>query len=194
MGAVDALTKSVALAIAIIGALALASMPSAAAGPEGVKTVRLVAASGEEVVIGTVEFTPNSGGSDYTLRMDDIKFSEHFLSMRPFKCIEDAKQTVCHLPYPHESRRQVSAGDLTDLEYDLLFLHKSTGEYGINFWNGIYYDLTMNADGTIAGTLKETDMNALASPPAEKYGRLIEPENLSDADAANHRFPKLVIR
>jgi hypothetical protein len=179
-----------------IGVLIVIAAPHAAwsAQLQGVKKVHLVSPSGEEMVIGTVEFSAHDGRTSYSLKIDNPSFSEHFLSMRPFRCLEGAAQTVCHLPYPHALRRQVTADDLTDLEYDLLFLHKSSGEYGINFWNGIYYELALGADGTIKGKLKETDMNELASPPAEKFGRLIEPANLSDADGATHRFPTLVIR
>jgi len=184
------------LAALVIGMLAWVSAPSAgtAASLEGGKTVHLVSRSGEEVAVGTIQFAARDGRTSYTIKIDNPGFSEHFLSMRPFRCLEVAEQTLCHLPYPHALRRQVSADDLTDLEYDLLFLHKSTGEYGINFWNGIYYDLALAPDGTIKGTLKETDMNELASPPAEKYGRLIRPENLTESDSAKHRFPTLVIR
>jgi len=171
-----------------------ATRPLAGAALEGEKTVYLVANGGEELAVGTVRFTPRDGGASYTLKIDDGKFSDQFLSMRPFKCLEAGEQTVCYLPYPHPLRRQVSADDLTDLEYDLLFLHKAAGEYGINFWNGIYYELSLTPDGAVKGELKETDMNELASPPTEPYGRLIGPENLADADLAAHRFPTLIIR
>ncbi len=187
---------SVRLGALAIGALVVIAAPHAAwsAQLQGVKKVHLVSQSGEEVVIGTVEFAARDGQTGYSIKIDNPGFSEHFLSMRPFKCLEGAEQMVCHLPYPHALRRQVTAEDLTDLEYDLLFLHKSSGEYGINFWNGIYYDLVLGPDGTITGTLKETDMNELASPPVEEFGRLIGPANLSEADGATHRFPRLVIR
>ena len=184
------LNKLFGLAVAAL----LAPTGLAAAVLEGEKTIYLVSRSGEELAIGTARFRAQGEASSYELTIEGDMFSEHFLSMRPFRCIEDAAQTVCHLPYPHALRRQVSGGDLTDLEYDLLFLHKASGEYGINFWNGIYYRLSLAADGSITGALRETDMNELASPPAEEYGRLIGPDKLSEADGDNHRFPKLVIR
>ena len=178
-------------AAALAGAL-----PQAAWGAfvEGEKTIYLVSRSGDQVAIGTAKFSAQGETSSYALSIDSEKFSEHFLSMRPFKCLEGAVQTVCYLPYPHALRRKISRGDLADLEYDLLFLHKGSGEYGINFWNGIYYSLSLADDGSITGVLRETDMNELASPPAEKYGRLIGPDRLNEADGDSHRFPKLVIR
>lgn len=198
MGRMDrTVTAARGLLVGLAAVLMLASpanRPLAAGALEGEKTVYLVSNGGEELAVGTVRFAPRGGGAGYALKIDDGKFSDQFLSMRPFKCLEGGEQTVCYLPYPHPLRRQVSADDLTDLEYDLLFLHKAAGEYGINFWNGIYYKLSLTPDGAIKGVLKETDMNELASPPAEHYGRLIGPDSLTDADLATHRFPTIIIR
>jgi len=181
--------------IGLLAALMVFAGGAALARPlEGKKAIYLVTAAGQEMMLGTVTFTPKGGHSEYVLALEDAPFTDHFLSMRPFKCIEGADETVCHLPYPYKLRRQVAGDDLTDLEHELLFLHKGAGEYGINFWNGIYYDLAVTEDGSIKGSQKAIDMNMLASPPAQDYVRLISKDDLVEVDGANRRFPTLVIR
>ena len=95
-----------------------------------------------------------------------------------FKCLPHTTQVVCYLAYPYENKRFITKDDVTDLEYDLLFLHKSPQEYGIDAWNGFYYDLEMTEMGFV-GELRETDLNVLASPPEEP--RPIKDEDLHPA-------------
>ena len=39
----------------------------------------------------------------YSLTLDEESFSDHFLSMRPFKCLEGPNKHWCHVPYPTRS-------------------------------------------------------------------------------------------
>ena len=157
------------------------------------KNINLIDKQGKKLTIGQIVFTPSNKGETFTITFDDSKFSEHFLSMRPFKCI-DGPQTVCHLIYPYKTKKRITKTDLQDLEYALLFIHKSQQEYGINFWNGIYYRLKRGADGNFTGTVWETDMNELASPPEQEYGRPIGGQDLVEAASGKHRFPKIEIK
>lgn len=111
----------------------------------------------------------------------------------PFKCI-DGPQTVCHLIYPYKTKNLITTGDLKDLEYAFLFIHKSAKEYGINFWNGIYYKMQRQPDGSITGKIGETDMNELASPPEKTYDRPIGGDDLEKSTSDKHRFPKIEIK
>ena len=131
-------------------------------GPE--LTIRLHPLEGEPVAIGRLLLTPEGEGYRFEVKLDPQRFEDQFLSMRPFQCLPHPQQVVCHLAYPYDNRRYLSAKDLTDLEYDLLFLHKSPAEYGINAWNGLYYELHMTGTG-FEGELRETDLNVLAAPP-----------------------------
>ncbi|PRY75360.1 hypothetical protein [Marivita geojedonensis] len=128
----------------------------------------------------------------YAIEMKSEKFTDHFLSMRPFKCLEGPEKTWCHVPYPYMIRRDVSK-DLTDLEYDLLFLWKGATEYGIDMWNGVYYRLGVSDDGRIRGTLHEMDMNILSVPPDDGNMRPIREVDLEPGDADSHWLPELVI-
>lgn len=158
------------------------------------KTVSLIGKDGSKLQVAKVIFTAQENNTEsFEIKWDDSKFSEHFLSMRPFKCI-DGQQTVCHLGYPYKTKNRISKTDLQDLEYALLFIHKNEKEYGINFWNGVYYRLKREENGTITGTIWETDMNELASPPAKEYDRPIGGADLVEGAEGKHRFPQIIIQ
>ncbi|GGE54639.1 hypothetical protein GCM10011517_22860 [Actibacterium pelagium] len=158
----------------------------------GTKVVSLVAGDGTKVAIGSVEFQPSGDVTSYRLTFDQAPFAHHFLSMRPFKCVEGPQKYWCLVPYPYEIRREVTEGDLTDLEYDLLFIWKGAAEYGINMWNGVYYDLVIEGD-RITGSLRELDMDTLSAPPAPGNFRPLSADILHEADPDSHWLPGVVI-
>ena len=176
-----------------IAILALAiGTGSALAGPvDGTKTIRLHPAEGEPITVAQVIFGEGAEGG-YTITYDDSLFTDHFLSMRPFKCLEGAEKLWCRVPYPYEIKRNVSASDLTDLEYELMFVWKNQGEYGIDLWNGVYYVLAPDGDGLV-GTMHEIDMNVLASPPEDGSLRPVSKDDLEEADQDSHWLPMLTI-
>lgn len=157
------------------------------------KTVSLIDQNGDKFKIGTVEFTPTANGQTFSVTMDYTLFSDKFISMISIKCI-DGDQTFCHLKYPFKTRNIITNTDLKDLELAFLFVHKTKKEVVINFWNGIYYRLQRQKDGSITGTIWETDMNELATPPEQEYGRLIGGDDLVDGADGKHRFPKIEIK
>lgn len=170
--------------------LGLAIASPALPDPGEVLTIRLVPHDGDPVEIGRLHLQPEGGGYRFRVELDQARFEEQFLSMRPFKCLPHPEQVVCHLPYPYENRRFISAGNLTDLEYDLLFLHKTPGEYGIDAWNGLYYELRMS-DGGFVGELRETDLNVLAAPPEPGDLRPIERSELHEA--SDKHWPRTIV-
>jgi hypothetical protein len=172
--------------------LTCSAMPMAADVLAGKKEIYLLEEEDRRVHVGSVLFQPDGDFSRYDVRFNAEKFGDHFLSMRPFKCLEGTQKFWCHVPYPYANRRQISAHDLTDLEYDLLFLWKGATEYGINMWNGVYYQLNLDGE-RIVGTLREMDMEVLSAPPDEGNFRPIDPDDLHEADAASHWLPRLVI-
>ena len=135
---------------------------------------------------------PRDGATSYKIDWADDVFADHFLSMRPFKCLESAAKHWCRVPYPYEIRRSVSADDLTDLEYDLLFVWKGANEYGINLWNGVYYKLSIDGD-RVAGDLHEMDMDMLGVPPDAGELRPIKAKHLEEGDPESHWLPRIVI-
>ncbi len=163
-----------------------------AAGFPGEMAITLHGTDGQSIRIGTLKLTPDADGYRSEVVLDDSRFEDHFLSMRPFKCVPHAKQMICHLPYPYVNRRHITEHDLTDLEYDLLFLHKRPEEYGIDAWNGFYYELRVS-DGGIVGELRETDLNVLAVPPATGERRPIGKADLHPAADA-HWPQRITIR
>ena len=91
---------------------------------DGIKELKLIENDGTAHVIATVNFSSQNGKTNYSVNWNDEAFGDHFLSMRPFKCIESKTKHWCRVPYPYDIKRTVSATDLTDLEYDTLFVWK----------------------------------------------------------------------
>ncbi|MEL7049441.1 MAG: hypothetical protein AAFO75_10855 [Pseudomonadota bacterium] len=185
-----------AAAFALLGAFAIQQSAHAASLTSGEKTITVISASGERLRIGKVTFSPIGDGAEMAIKvdLDSPEFGDEFLSMRPFRCLQDPKELLCHLVYPHGLKRKVSADDLTDLEYELLFLFKPVGGYGIDAWNGLYFDLKLLPDGTISGPINEVDLNILAVPPEQEFARPISDGDLTEASANAHRFARMEIR
>lgn len=157
--------------------------------------IYLIASDNSETRIGSIKFsTINEKQVDISVDMDNAVFSEHFLSMRPFRCLQGVKEWFCYLEYPYELKNVISVNDLSDLEYQLLFIKKTSSEFGINAWNGLYYKLTIQDNGEITGTLFEGDLNTLQSPPLNRYDKPVDLMEFIEADTEKRLYPKLVIR
>ncbi len=102
--------------------VALLGQPAGAGPLDGRKTLKLVEQSGRSHPVATIEFSGTGTARSYKISWHDRKFGDHFLSMRPFKCLEGTAKYWCRVPYPYKIRRQVSTDDLVDLEYDTLFI------------------------------------------------------------------------
>ncbi len=165
--------------------------------PDGKKTISLVAADGASLAIGTATFTPDGTGAKVGVEMTAPEYQDEFLSMRPFRCLAGGagdKETWCHLEYPYEVPGHVTADDLVDLEYKLLFLFKPPGGYGIDAWNGLYFKLALQDDGSISGKVHDTDLNVLAVPPEDRKARVVQHKDLTAVEPASHRFFSISIR
>lgn len=178
--------------IAVLGMHILALTPSIAAPFQGEQTIFLVEQDGTKHDIGSVEFMPGNGKTTYRIEWREDKFSDHFLSMRPFRCVEGPRKHWCHVPYPYEIRRTVNANDLTDLEYDTLFIWKGSTEYGINMWNGVYYKMRVDGD-RLVGELHDIDMDTLSAPPDAGNLRPVREADLEPGEFESHWLPTLVI-
>ena len=178
----------------LIAGLLLAAITSAAGAGElaGTKAIKLVEQDGTAHEVGRISFEPDGEGARYAIAWHGEAFAEHFLSMRPFKCFEGGTKYWCRVPYPYENKRRVTADDLTDLEYDLMFVWKGATEYGINLWNGVYYKLAAEG-GTLVGALNEIDMNVLSAPPEDGNLRPVRDQDLEPGDPESHWLPRLVI-
>ncbi|MEM7545004.1 MAG: hypothetical protein AAF367_05660 [Pseudomonadota bacterium] len=172
--------------------ICLIAGPALAFPFEGTRSVQLIDGAGNAHNVGSITFTPEGDGAAYQIDWAEAPFTDHFLSMRPFKCVEGVEKHWCHVPYPYENNRHVSADDLTDLEYDLLFIWKGATEYGINMWNGVYYRLTVEGD-RITGRLNEIDMDALSAPPEDGNLRPVREQDLEESDPESHWLPVVVI-
>ncbi|MEM8789266.1 MAG: hypothetical protein AAGE76_13490 [Pseudomonadota bacterium] len=150
--------------------------------------VFLESRDGTRIRISTVQIAP---GGTYTVQMAADPFTDHFLSMRPFKCLEGPDKHWCHIPYPYQISRQAGP-DLTDLEYDFLFIWKGAGDDGIDMWNGVYCVLEDTGD-RLVGRLHEVDMDILAAPPADGDLRPIGTGDLEPGGPDSHWLPRLLI-
>lgn len=164
------------------------------AGFPSLMNIYLIDQNGDELEVGSAEFS-SSDGDAYGIHvdMDSPLFEDQFLSMRPFNCLTESAEWFCYLPYPYDLKKTVTADDLTELEYQLLFIWKSPKDFGIDAWNGIYYRLTPNEDGSISGKLLQGDLNVLASPP-EPFSHPIDLYEFIEEGAKSRLYPSLVIR
>jgi hypothetical protein len=171
--------------------LAFASVPAVCSAgdlTDGRHAIYLEAPGANRILIAEIDIK----NDQYSIEMDTENFSDHFLSMRPFKCLDGPEKTWCHVPYPYPIARDLSQ-ELTDLEYDLLFLWKDSSEYGIDLWNGVYYQLEASDDGRIRGHLHEMDMNILSAPPDAGNMRPVVDSDLEPGDVHSHWLPVLII-
>jgi len=156
--------------------------------------IHLVTGAGDAQRIGAINFKNQPDGSaSFTVDMDGADFVDQFLSMRPFKCLTGEQDWYCYLAYPYQLHNTVTANNLRDLEYNLLFIKKSKEKFGIDAWNGVYYKLSIDESGTITGAVSQGDLNVLQSPP-EAYSYPINPDEFFTDDADKQRFPTLVIK
>lgn len=160
---------------------------------DGTREIKLVEADGQEHSVGTISFVKSGENFTYSINWNEEAFGEHFLSMRPFKCLEGSSKFWCRVPYPYDIKRSVSQDDFTDLEYDLLFIWKGAGEYGINMWNGVYYQLEFDGE-RLFGKLNEMDMGKLGVPPEDGNLRPIREVDLEEGDADSHWLPVIEIK
>lgn len=175
--------------LSFLSVMAMGATTASAINPaDGMRSVYLEDVAGSRVHIADIDI--NDG--KYAIEMKSESFSDHFLSMRPFKCVDGPVKTWCHVPYPYPIARDLS-DDLTDLEYDLLFLWKAKGEYGIDLWNGVYYQLEATEDGRMRGHIHEMDMNILSAPPEAGNLRPIREVDLEPGEADSHWLPVVVI-
>jgi hypothetical protein len=174
-------------------ALIASATPGLAELPNGVKQILLRPSAGEAVLVGQINFTGDGDTRRFSLTLDERLFKDHFLSMRPFKCLEGSEKFYCHLPYPYPSNGIISKADLADLEYSLLFVQKAPQAYGINLWHGIYYKMTLAPDGKISGVLHDVDMDLLASPPPSGEMRPIKSSDISASPPDTNWLPGLLI-
>ena len=150
-----------------LAALTLAAaLPCASAWElSGTKTITALTRDQVPIPVGTVNFIPQADGSSrIALHMDHARFSDHFLSMKEFKCLESADEVACHVPYPYKNPGTVRAGDYAWLEHQLLFLFKQPRDFSAKLWNGVYYRLQPDADGLV-GLPQAVDLNLISAPP-----------------------------
>ena len=156
--------------------------------------IYLIDQNDAELRIGTVVFSGQEGGAyGVDVDIDSAGFEDQFLSMRPFRCLTGSSEWFCYLPYPYDLKKTITTDDFTELEYQLLFIWKSPKSFGIDAWNGVYYKLSHNADGTLSGHLLQGDLNVLANPP-EPYSRPIDLMEFIDEGAKNRLYPSIIIR
>ena len=177
--------------IAVTLAATLAT-PGLAEPLSGERQIIFVDGEGNRHTAGRVAFTPQGNQTSYSISWTPSAFEDHFLSMRPFRCMEGPAKLWCHVPYPYPINRTISGDDLTDLEYDLLFVWKGASDYGINMWNGVYYQLEATETG-LAGHLHEMNMDVLSAPPPDGSLRPVKAGDLHQVDPGGHWLPRVLI-
>lgn len=159
----------------------------------GEKTVYLHDRNGEASPIGTVVFEPEGDKQRFSLMLDHSRFTDYFLSMREFKCVEGSAEILCHVPYPYPNPTTVTQDDLRWLEHALLFLFKTPDEFGARLWNGVYFQLAVTDEG-IVGTPQAIDLNHIGAPPADASLPPFTADDRSEIEPGARWFERLSIR
>lgn len=132
---------------------------------QGVKTLTAHTRDQQRIPLGSVRFEPRGDGSvAFTVALDPARFTDHFLSMKEFKCLDGQGEVVCHVPYPYAQPGIVSADDLAWLEHSLIFLYKLPSEFGARLSNGLYFALQRTEQGLL-GKPQAIDLNQISAPP-----------------------------
>lgn len=145
--------------------MALTSLPAKAWDMSGTRTITLHGRDGKTVQVGFVTFAPKGEQTAFSIKMNTPALTDHFLSMREFKCVEGGNEILCHVPYPHANPATVSVTDLRWLEHALLFLYKLPKDFGAKWWNGVYYRLQLTDQGLV-GSPEAIDLNQIGAPHA----------------------------
>ncbi|MBL8340645.1 MAG: hypothetical protein JNL30_04180 [Rubrivivax sp.] len=182
-------------ALALAGAACVACVPARAGfWLDGERRITLHARDGSQLEIGRVHFHRGADGrSSFRLALDAARFTDHFLSMREFKCLPGQGEILCHVPYPHRSPAVAAPGDLAWLEHSLLFMFKRPNEFGAQLWNGIYFKLAHTDEG-LDGVPQAVDLNLISAPPARADVAPFRPALRDDLPPNARWFTRLTIR
>lgn len=132
---------------------------------QGTKTITANTRDKQHITLGSVHFEPKGNGTvSFLITMDRAHFSDHFLSMKEFKCIDGPQELVCYVPYPYPQPGTITAKDMAWLEHSLLFLYKQPRDFGANLWNGLYFRLERTEHGLL-GKPQAVDLNVISAPP-----------------------------
>lgn len=163
-----------------------------AAADEVIAKVYLSNANDERYWVADLATTPIEQGFDYRVELNTNRLGDYFLSMRPFRCLENSGRMLCYLPYPYAKPEHFSAEDLRPLEYDFLFIQREAKDYGIDPWNGLYYKMAWR-DGQLQGQAHAVDLNILAAPPDSGVQFPIGESDLHPVDEAQLWLPTLTL-
>jgi hypothetical protein len=179
--------RVVAAALAC-GGLGLCS-PAAAFDFSGDKALVARFRDGGQLQLGHLLFTPmptpapghEPQRATFKLVLNTTALTDHFLSMREFKCLPGGTEITCVVPYPYAHPGTAAPGQLAWLEHNLLFLFKQPADFGAKLWNGVIFKFT-ETPTALVGRPQAVDLNAISAPPE----RLDEPPY---TDAERTDFP-----
>ena len=131
---------------------------------QGVKSISATTRDNQRITLGSVRFEPQGDGSvAFTVTLEPGRFTDHFLSMKEFKCLDGPGEVVCHVPYPHAQPGTITPDDLAWLEHNLLFLYQLPTDFGAKLWNGLYFQLEPTERG-LRGRPQAIDLNYISAP------------------------------
>ena len=169
-------------------------LPGQPLAAEGTQSYRVFLQNSDQTVsldIARIEMKQQGDGFDYRVYMDEKRFADYFLNMRPFKCMTDKVNMLCHLAYPYSIERRITNTDFSALEHDFLFIRRKPTDYGIDPWNGLYYRIHKKGNEYL-GQAHEVDLNILAVPPDNPLP--LKDAELHEIDEGQLWLPRLLIR
>jgi hypothetical protein len=158
-----------AFAAATLCACGMAWLPAATAFElSGEKALIARFGDGGQLMLGRVHFSPAGPDAPQATRfrvaLNPAVMTDHFLSMREFKCLPGGTEITCVVPYPYPHPGTVAAGQWAWLEHNLLFLFKRPTDFGAKLWNGVIFKFT-ETPTALVGRPQAIDLNAISAPP-----------------------------
>ena len=131
---------------------------------QGVKSITATTRDNQRITLGSVRFEPQGDGTvSFSVTLEPARFTDHFLSMKEFKCLDGPGEVFCHVPYPHTQPGTITADDLAWLEHNLLFLYQLPTDFGAKLWNGLCFRLEPTERG-LRGRPQAIDLNYISAP------------------------------
>lgn len=151
-------------AAAAAGLFGVACPPAFAWEMQGSKAIIARTRDQQAIHIGTVDFEQREGNVvAFKVKMATEVFTDHFLSMKEFKCLESADEIACHVPYPYPQPGTITGHNMAWLEHSFLFLYKKPRDFGAKLWNGVYYRFERTDKGLV-GHPQAVDLNHISAP------------------------------
>lgn len=125
--------------------------------------------------------------------MDLQRFSDNFISMMEYKCLEGGGAVLCHIPYLFKNTSIVDTRNYAGLERGLVFMVKQPGDIGDKLWDGLCYRLG-SGNARMMGYQQAVDLTVINALPDDLPNPPFNKSLRHDLPTGTQGIERLVIR